>query len=182
MPRAVDFLDSGYHAVEMVFCLPIPGFVHDTRRDRFLAGLRQHTHDGAHCLKMGVTPEWHLIIASHGIRILPKVEVETPCFGIRKLTVDDLDGVCQLYGIHIVRLHSQCAFIFSALGLCRDMYFQPDWLCAVLHDIECLYDVERIGHQRGVPFRLVRAVAATTFTVFVQFVCHHVADKMGFDG
>ena len=70
-PRAVDFLDAGHHAIEMILGLAVPGFVHDAGRDGFLPGVRQHAHDGAHGLEVRLAPERHLVIAGHGVRVLP---------------------------------------------------------------------------------------------------------------
>ena len=86
-PTAVEFLHAEHHAVEMIFGLSRPGFVHDAGGDGTLSGVGQHLHDRAHGIEMFFAPERHVVVTGHGIRVLPQVQMEFPVFRFRQGTV-----------------------------------------------------------------------------------------------
>ena len=64
-PCPVDFLDAGYHAVEMVFRLAGPRFMHDAGRDGPLSGIGQHLHDRKHGVEMLLAPKRNLVVTGY---------------------------------------------------------------------------------------------------------------------
>ena len=82
-PTSVNLLHTEHHTVKRVFCLSRPGMMHHRGRDYFLSRICQLPHQGLHDFKMLPAPQRNLIIACHGIRVLPQIEVKSPLVGSR---------------------------------------------------------------------------------------------------
>ena len=68
--------------------------------------------------------------------------------------------------------------IFTGFRGLRYPDIHPDRLGGACLDITDLYDIQYIGYDGGIPFRLILSVAATAFTVFIQLIGHDVTDKV----
>ena len=176
-PSPVYLLDAGNHAVEMVFSLSRPRLVHDAGGDGFLSGIGQHLHNRAHQFEMFLTPQRYVVVTSYSIRILPQIEMELPVPGSRERPVHHLHLHLQLLGLHPFSRQCQSSLIFPGRCLGRNLNFQPNRLDTASSNIPYLNNIYRVGHQRRIPLRLVGSFAATTLSVFIQLVCHHVANK-----
>ena len=101
-PCPVDFLDTGYHAVEMVFRLAGPRFMHDAGRDGPLSGIGQHLHDRKHGVEMLLAPKRNLVVTGYGIGILPQVQMESPVLRSWQRTVLHVDFYLEFHILEIL--------------------------------------------------------------------------------
>ena len=181
-PAAIQFLHAEHHAVEMVLRLSGPGFMHDAGGNGLLSRFGQHLHDGTHGIEVSLTPERHLIVAGHRIRVLPQIQVERPLLGSCQGTVDHFQFDLKAHRLEILATDGQCPLVFTGLGICRNTYLQPNRLGRAGLYIPQLDNVQHIGYDGGVPFRLVFPDTTTPFAVFVQLVGHHITDKVRRNG
>ena len=177
-PRTVDVADARHHAVVRVESLTVPRLVHDGSRDGVLSGVSQHAHDGQHCVHVFATPWLHAIIASHGVRVLPKVDVEVPFRRFGKLTVRYFQLYLQLFVLHSLAAYAQCALVNARLGVARHTDVEPDGLCGSALYSQIFIRVEHVSHKRRVPISLVVATTAASFSVFIELVGHDVSHEI----
>ena len=177
-PRTVDVTDARHHAVVRIEGLTVPRLVHDGSRDGVLSGISQHAHDGQHGVQVFAAPRLNAIIASHGVRVLPKVDIEVPFRRFGKLTVCYFQLYFQLFVLHSLAAYAQCALVNARFGVARHTDVEPDGLCGSSFYSQIFIRVKHVSHKRRVPICLIIATTAASFPVFIKLVGHDVSHEV----
>ena len=178
-PSAVGLLHPGHHAFERIVGLAVPRLVHDGCSNHLTTRLGIALHDRAHQVEMFLAERLYIVIACHGIRILPQVEVEGPVLRFRQHTVFHRNHQRKLCQDLTVFLHGYIATVHALDDVfSRDAHAYPYRLGSVLLDVECRGDmVDDIGHEGRIPIGLVETMATTALAVLVQLVGHDIAHE-----
>ena len=179
LPRSVETFDACHHTVVVVLGLSVPRLVHDARCDRLLSDVGKHLHNRAHGVEVRLAPQRHLIVACHGIRVLPEVEVQVPVARTGQCAVQYLHAELQHMVVHSAATHGERAGVCAGLGVLGHPYVQPQRLRRLALHGQPLVDVERVGNHGRVPFGFVLAASASALAVLVKLVGHHVAHEVG---
>ena len=180
-PRPVDPSGTGDHAEIEVLGLPAPRLVHERRGDGALSGVSQHLHERAHGVEVGLAPQGNAVVARHGIRVLPEVEVEFPLARRGERAAADFEFKGQAEAFVAGGGDGERPAVAAGLCVARHTHREPQRLCRTGADGAHAGDVDHVGHERRVPVGLHRAQAAAA-AVGVGLVGHDVAHETGAHG
>ena len=129
-------------------CLFAPRFVEHDGGNGALSGASKSLQIRAQSLDVAVAPTLHVVVAAHGVGLLPEVQVELLVLHLRKRACIHVYGQCQsLQHLSTLVHHFQSGLVFPCLGIA--WYFQraPHGACLHGGNGMRLVLVNHIGHQ-----------------------------------
>ena len=176
-PCAVGLLHPRYHVRERVVGLSVPRTMGYRNGYRLATAVGIQLHYGAHESEVLVAERLHVVVTSHGVRVLPQVKVELPVLGRRQRAVLHLHVEAQRRYCPAVGLHLYGAAVCAGLGVARHAYAHPSAAGGVgLHVESGRQVVDRVGHEKMSVLILV-AAAARVLSVLLQFVRHYISHE-----
>ena len=177
-PTAIQFFHPHHHGFKRIFRLTAPRLMHNRSGNTFLAGIRQLLHHRPHRLKMSLTPQRHLIITGHSIRILPHIQPKSPVPRGRQNPFIHFQLYIQRSKLSVFTFKAQFSPVHSALSIRRRPDIQPYRLRMTgLQILHRLY-IQNISHHRRIKNSMIRPVPTASLLIFIQLICHHIPDKM----
>ena len=107
--------------------------------------------------------------------------MQSPVFGVRQRASQNIHFKLKFHRLEVRAGNCHDPLVLAGFDIGGHTYLHPYRLGATGWYVAHAYDVQYISDQQRIPFRLVISMSATSFPVFVQFVRHDVADKMGAD-
>ncbi len=148
-PAAVNLLHLGYHALEWIERLAVPGVLDDRAGDYLLSCLGQESHLRTHQIEMSLAPQGDIEITCIGVGILPQVEMEMPVLGSRQRLLRHLQREGYTLLLSIV-FHRQFACVFPCLGIGWHTDVQPHRTCRMRIHLHFVGRIQTIGQEQTV--------------------------------
>ena len=119
-------LDPFDHGGEPVVGLGVPGFINQGAGNGLLPGIRQPFHHRLHQREMFRGPRFHIMPARHGLRMLPKVQVNLPIGGRRQRFRSHFQNYGNAHGRAAFRGNHYFSLVHAGFGGRGNVNFHPD--------------------------------------------------------
>ena len=172
-PRSIGLLRRAHHGVELVVALVTPRLIEEDGGDYLLSRTGQELQIRFQRLKMGIAPPLYPAVACHGIRLLPKVHMESLFLWCWQGATKHFDRQVELAHDVLCSRVKQFEPQLVHTGLCGAGHFEstPYGLRLSGSDAMCGSVGEQVGHLIR---REVRGVVAAILEVVSRDVVQEV--------